>query len=116
MSGHKPFNPDTTQLLKVISPGWAWARKNFSLPSLLTIAGLIATGGGYIVSLKTRVVVLEHEVVHITEIVPDSKVLVELKTRVTDHDRRLEDLEDTVNTARQNSQLPIVPRRKGVRP
>lgn len=112
----KDFDPNTTQLLKVASPPWAWVRKNFTLPSVLTIAGLLATGGGYIISLKTRVVVLEHEVVHITEIVPDSKVLVALKTRVDDHDRRLEDLEDVVNTAKRNSQEPIVPRRKGVRP
>ena len=101
------FKPDLTQALKIGSPPLYWLRKNFSLASLLTIAGVLASAGGYIISLRTRVILLEHEVVTIREVVPDSKALAVLTQRVDEHDRRLAELEDNWNTAVQNSQKPI---------
>ena len=38
-----------TQNLRRLAPGWAWLRDNFSLPAVLSIAGIVlAAGVGYL--------------------------------------------------------------------
>lgn len=81
------------QAFKRTKPAWYWVQRNFSLASVLTILGMCAAFGGYIVSLKTRVVVLETEVVHITKIVPDSGQLATLREKLDDHEKRITRLE-----------------------
>lgn len=90
----KGDDPTATALLKRTAPAWYWLRENFSLAAVLTIVGILGAAGGYIVTLRTRVVVLETEVIHITKIVPDSGVLATLKTKIDDHEERLSRLED----------------------
>jgi hypothetical protein len=103
-----------TATLEQLSPFWAWVRANFSLPAVLTIAGVIASAGSYIISLKTRVVVLEHEVVHITRIVPDSAALAGLRQEVADHEERIGRLEKNWDDARELAGMPPRPlKRKG---
>jgi hypothetical protein len=68
-------------------------QRNFSLASVLTILGMCAAFGSYIASLKTRVVVLETEVVHITKIVPDSSMLGALRDKADEHEKRITRLE-----------------------
>jgi len=103
------------RVLKLRAPAWYWARENFSLPALLTIAGVIAAAGGYIITLRTRVVVLETEVVHITQIVPDSSMLAALKQQVAEDEARLTRLEANWDYAREHAgehvPMPVRPRR-----
>jgi hypothetical protein len=86
------------QALKRTKPAWFWLQRNFSLASVLTIAGMCMAFGGYIVSLKTRVVVLEHEVVHITRIVPDSAMLGAVTEELKDHENRISRVERNQDT------------------
>lgn len=95
-----------TNTLRRLSPGWAWVRDNFSLPALLTIAGVLAGAGGYVISLKTRVVVLEHEVTQIVEITPSDTAVAALHQEVDDHEHRLERLEADWDDARQVAGQP----------
>lgn len=38
-----------TQTFRRLAPGWAWARENFSLPAVLSLAGVVlAAGVGYL--------------------------------------------------------------------
>lgn len=38
-----------TQNLRRLAPGWAWLRENFSLPAVLSLAGIVlAAGVGYL--------------------------------------------------------------------
>lgn len=104
-----------TAVLKRASPFWYWVRANFSLPALFTLLGVVGAAGSYIASLKTRVVVLEHEVVHITQIVPDSATIVALKTRVDDHEGRIKRIEDDWDYARTVPAPQLLQRRKGER-
>lgn len=90
-----------TTTLERLSPGWAWVRANFSLASVLAIAGIVATAGGYVISLKTRVVVLEHEVTQIVEVTPNDAAVAALHQEVADHEQRLERLETDWDDARQ---------------
>jgi len=83
-----------TITLRRVAPAWAWARKNFSLASVLTIAGIIATAGGYIISLRTRIVVVEHEVHDIKEVVPNAGSLARLEATVQSHESRITRLEN----------------------
>jgi flagellar motility protein MotE (MotC chaperone) len=40
---------NATQTLRRIAPGWAWLRDNFSLPAVLSIAGIVLAGAvGYL--------------------------------------------------------------------
>lgn len=110
-----PFDADVTQILRRAAPGWAWARKNFSLPALLTMATMLAGFGGYLISLQTEVTALKQQVVIIREIAPDSKALAVLTQRVNDHDRRLADIEGTLTVAVENSQTPIAAQHRGKR-
>lgn len=95
-----------TNTLRRLSPGWAWVRDNFSLASVLTIAGVVAGAGGYVISLKTRVVVLEHEVTQIVEVTPSDTAVAALHQEVSDHEQRLERLETDWDEARQVAGQP----------
>lgn len=85
-------NGDTTAtgVLKRTAPVWYWLREQFSLTSVLAIAGIVVTAGGIIINLNTRVVVLER----VIKVVPDSSQLVELRTKVEGHEERIHRLED----------------------
>lgn len=104
-----------TAVLEQISPFWSWVRANFTMPAVLAIAGILISASSYIVSLKTRVVVLEHEVVHITKIVPDTTALAAMGQRVTDHEERITRLESDWDNAQQFAALPPRPRWRRVR-
>jgi len=40
---------NATQTLRRLAPGWAWLRANFSLPAVLSLAGVVlAAGVGYL--------------------------------------------------------------------
>ena len=71
---------------------------------MLTIVGIIFAGGAWVLSLKTRVVVLETEVVHITKIVPDTAALAQLKQQEADdhadHEQRISRIEQDLDYAR----------------
>lgn len=105
-----------TTTLKRLSPGWAWVRENFSLASVLAIAGVVIAAGSYIISLKTSVVLLQHEVIHITQIVPSAGMLAGLNQEVSDHEQRITRLENDWDTARQAASLPPTPSWRRVRP
>jgi hypothetical protein len=90
----------TTQLRR-LAPWAAWLRANFSLPSVLTIAGVIGSALLYIVNLRTRVVVLEHEVTHIVQVAPDEAILAAAKERLADHEQRIGRLEHDWDDARE---------------
>lgn len=108
-----------TQVLQQLSPAWAWVRANFSAPAVLTLAGVIAAAGSYIVSLKTRVIVLETEVTHIVKVVPDETQVAILRARVDDHEQRITRLEGDWDHAQQYAALPPkaprLVRRRGAR-
>jgi hypothetical protein len=94
----------------VLAERWpigAWLRRNFSLPAVLTIAGLLAAGGGYIINLKTRVIVLETKVVPVLTNTGNMNVL---QTRVDDHEQRITRLEGNWDYARDAAALPPRPR------
>jgi hypothetical protein len=51
MATGKPADadPTATATFRRVAPGWAWLRDNFSLPAVLSIAGIvIAAGVGYL--------------------------------------------------------------------
>jgi hypothetical protein len=106
-------NDDTaTTILKRTTPVWWWLRKNFSMPAIVTLLGVAASSAAYIVSLKTRVVVLEHEVTHIVEIVPNTAEIATLKSEVEEHGERLNRLESNYDYAASHAGDAPTTRRK----
>lgn len=89
----RTFDDTATTILKRTAPAWYWARKNFSLASVLTIAGIIAAAGGYIISLNTRVVVIQHEVHDLKEVVPNATAVATLTSRLESVSARVSRLE-----------------------
>jgi hypothetical protein len=82
---------------------WVWLKRQFSLTSLFTVLGLLLGLGGWAISLQTRVVVLETKVV---PFVGDQGHLAVIDQRLTDHDRRLEELESDFEHARTEADKP----------
>lgn len=107
---HRPADDSPTMVLKRAAPAWYWVRKNFSLASVLTILGILGTGGAYVISLKTRVVVIEREVRDIKEVVPASAAVATLAAQVEDHKGRIERLEKNWDDARETAGLAPYPR------
>jgi hypothetical protein len=91
----------STIQLRRLAPWAAWLKHNFSLPSVLTIAGVLGSALLYIVNLRTRVVVLEHEVTHIVQVAPDQVALAAAKERLADHEQRIGRLERDWDDARE---------------
>lgn len=108
----EPASDATVQGLRALrhtKPAWYWLQQNFSLPAVLTIVGISLAFGGWIVSLKTRVVVLEHDfhtVEHVITIMPDKASMARLDTRATELERRVGKLEDDWGFAAQHSADP----------
>jgi hypothetical protein len=107
-----------TVVLKKLSPGWAWLRANFTLPSVITIAGILGGAAMYIINLRTRVTVLEQTVTIVQKVAPDVTALAVLRQRVDDHDRRIETLEGAWTEAVKEAHTPLpqpapASRRKG---
>lgn len=88
----------TTSILRRRAPVWAWLRENFKLPAVLTISSLVIAGGGYIVSLKTRVVVLETKVV---PFVAGQVEVAAIRATMEQHEHRISELETDFGHARQ---------------
>lgn len=105
-----------TVVLGKLSPTWAWVRANFTLPSVLTILGILGGAAMYVINLRTRVTVLEETVTIVRQVAPDSTALAVLRQRVVDHDRRIETLEGAWTAAVKEAHTPLpqpAPRRKG---
>ena len=101
----------STAEFRRIAPVWAWLRSQFSVTSVLTIAGVITGMGGWAVSLQTRVVVLEHEITHVVTIAVDKASLAQLTQEVSDHDARISRLEKDWDDAREMAGSAPRPRR-----
>lgn len=95
-----------TVVLKKLSPTWAWVRANFTLPAVLTILGILGAAAAYIITLRTRVTVLESEVTHIVTIAPDQAKLAALAQRVDDHEGRIKRLEAGYDRAQNEVEKP----------
>lgn len=98
-----------TVVLKNLSPGWAWLRANFTLPSVLTILGILGGAAMYVINLRTRVTVLEETVTIVQKVAPESTALAVLQQRVVDHDRRLGQLESAWTHAATEATKPDLP-------
>ena len=107
MSDERDASGETTiglRALKKTKPAWYWLQQNFSLPAVLTIVGILAASAAWIFSLKTRVVVLEHDfktVEHVITIMPDKAALATLQTQAGDHEKRITRLEEDLDYARR---------------
>lgn len=118
MIGQGPLGPDEeddithtfSQVLKVRWPVGYWLRQQFSLTSIIAILSILAAGGGWIINLKTRVVVLETRVVPVLANVREIDVL---KVRVDDLEQRITRIEQDWDYARNAAGLPPTPRRAG---
>lgn len=98
---------------QVFGPGWrfwVWLKRQFTLTSVLTLAGSVAVLGGWALSLQTRVVVLETRVL---PFVSDQGHLEVIDQRLTEHDRRLGTLEAHDAQATKEAEGP--PTRRGRR-
>lgn len=84
---------------------WAWLQRQFSPISLTAIAAVSAFGGGYITNLKTRVVVLETQVIPVLQ---DTAAVTTLKAKVEDHAGRIDRLEKDYDVAYRESNTPPV--------
>lgn len=105
MSDPDPFS--ATEVLRRVSPAWYWVRQNFTLPAVLTIAGVMVSAAGYIISLRTRVIVLQTEVTHIVQVAPDRAALAAISQRVDDHEQRIARLEGDWDHAGQVGAQPV---------
>lgn len=61
---------------------------------MLTIGGILVAGGGYVISLKTRVVVLETQVVPVLQ---GADRLIKLEAHDADHERRIGRIEGNLD-------------------
>jgi hypothetical protein len=100
---HPPRDDSATVILKRTAPAWYWLRKNFSFPAVVTILATLATCAGYIISLRTKVIVLDREITRYVDVVP---------AQVGDHERRITVLETEWRDAREAAGTPPTPRRK----
>lgn len=101
---------------------WAWFRQQWTKVSLSVIGGLltiIVAIGGWAVSLKTRVVVLETEV---EPVLKEGKLESNNSVRIEDIERRVKRLEDNLDLeyneevrAARAKGLPVPPPRRGAR-
>lgn len=112
------LEPETaTNVLRRLSPFWAWMRENFKLPAVLTILTLFVAGGGWIINLKTRVVVLETIEIPAKE---DHGHLAAIDARLDGQDRDIAGVKDDIaelkddwRTAYQQAGSAPVPRKRG---
>lgn len=79
---------------------WRWIARQFSVLSLGTIGGILAVGGGYIIHLGTRVVVLETRVVPVLEARKEETAN---QIRITDLETRMIRLEANWDNAKRES-------------
>jgi hypothetical protein len=105
-----------TVVLKRAAPAWYWLRKNFSLASVLTIAGIVGGAGGYIIHLQTRVVIVERDVRTIKEIVPSSAAIATLTSQVQEQGERIARLEKNWDDAAQSAGSAPYPTHRGKKP
>jgi hypothetical protein len=84
---------------------WAWVRRQFSVTSVSAIVGVFVCCWGVILSLQTRVVVLETKVI---PVIQDEALVTTLKANVAEHDRRITQLEADYRTAAHESETPPV--------
>ena len=66
-----------------------WLQKSFSLPAVLTILGVLGASGAYIISLQSRVTVLEK----VVYVIPNKAELAQMQARIDGHEQRLTRLE-----------------------
>ena len=92
---------------------WAWVREQFTPASLTVLGGVIVGAWGYIAHLRESVVqVRERVVVLETKVIPfvqDQSAIATIKTRLDDHDSRLDRLERDWDFAKNESATPPVP-------
>lgn len=79
---------------------WRWVRRQFSATSLATIGAVIVGCGGWILSLKTRVVVLETQVVPVLK---SEDRLAKVEGAVIAHDARIGSMERNYEYAKQEA-------------
>jgi hypothetical protein len=114
-----------TSLLKRADPAWWWIRENFKLPSVLTIAGMLVSGGAWLWTQHSNVRDLEKRVVAIKDPTPRFDRLeartqaLELdaaaaKQRAEDFSRRVADQEDEWKIVHQAA-AQLVPRGRPAR-
>lgn len=88
---------------KRTAPVWHWLHKNFSLASVLTIAGILAGAGSYIVHLQSQFDLLKQEVETLVGIVPTASSVAALAESETDDKRRIARLEKNWDDAAQSA-------------
>lgn len=102
-------SPESTgqhRVQEVFGPTWRWwvtLKRQFTVTSCLTIAGIGMGLGGWALSLQTRVVVLETKVI---PFVSDQGHLAVIDQRLADHDRRLMAIESDFDHAREEAGKP----------
>lgn len=99
-----------TMAFRRTAPVWFWLRKNFSGPSLLTIAGIIGAAGGYIIHLQSRLDLLAQEVETLKEIVPTASSVASLAEGIADDRVRIARLEKNWDDAAQSAGTEPHPR------
>lgn len=95
----------TTDILKRTAPIWFWLRENFKPPALFAILAMLGGLGGWVINLKTRVVVLE------TKVIPYA----EDHGRMDALEQRVQRLEDEWDTAAQIAPTAPTPHRRNSR-
>jgi hypothetical protein len=79
---------------------WWWVRRQFTATSLTTIGAIVIGGGGWILTLKTRVVVLETQVVPVLK---SEDRLAHLEVTAGNQEGRLSAVERDLEWARQHA-------------
>lgn len=104
----RPPDESPTIVLGRIAPAWGWARKSFSLPSLLTILGIAGAAIGDHVSLTIRVAKLEGEIAG----TPTAAAVAALKVQQDSQDERITRLENNWDDAAKTAGMPPVARKR----
>lgn len=56
------LDPAASAVFRRVAPAWWWLRENFKWPALVTIAGMLVTSGGFLLSQHLAIVRLSDQV------------------------------------------------------
>lgn len=107
-------DPTATAVLQRLAPGWAWARRNFTLPALLTIGAVLATSAAWIGSQHADLVELRGRLKGLATAHQVEEVhgdLARVLEQLDDQGHRLERLEAWQDRVTQVAETPT-PRRR----
>lgn len=101
------MDENPTQNLRRLAPGWAWLRDNFSLPAVVSIAGIVlAAGVGYLEQRADLKAIRRADPTKRLE-----RLEADLKTLLQDHAADRQQLEDLASeVAAQRAQWDRVER------